>query len=354
MSDNKISEAWPDYLMIRDTGLHDDAGGLGQHIFTTAGAGYEKVKYVRADLAHLQGEAVPVANGKLVAWWNGVTPGYDGQGNWSIRWGADAENSAHDIPLYDGYNPIHYQQPAELSEVSGGSGDLGERQPAWNDSARLACLESWAREPGGLLLHAESGTGRRGLGLGENCGNRTLAQAIDSCATHAEKDSFAALAATGKQQVGEAQGSDFDIDDVRELFEKHAKGRDLTPDTWGVSSYVDPYVDNDWNEWVAAWKAIASRQPVGAGDKWLFVESPGEFTERLRAAFQEFDLLGAVRNVLIENPPTLVSRQAVQSIDLAENLLSVLIEDGVLSRNGRVFQKLRGMIDGRDAGAGVE
>lgn len=53
------------------------------------------------------------SNGKLVAWWNGITPGYDGQGDWSIRWGADAENSRHDIPLYDGFNPIHYQQPAQ-------------------------------------------------------------------------------------------------------------------------------------------------------------------------------------------------------------------------------------------------
>lgn len=252
MGDNKISEAWPDYLMIRDTGVHDDAGGLGQHIFTTAGAGYEKVKYVRADLAHLHGEAVPVVTycGRR------LTP----EGTREC-WGVLAEG-VEDLPrnakLY-----LH-PQPAELNEVSG-----------------------------------------------------------------------------------------VDVDDLRELFEKHAKGRNLAPDTWGVSSYVDPYVDNDWNEWVAAWKAIASCQPVGAGDKWLFVESPGEFTERLRAALQEFDLLGAVRNVLIENPPTLVSRQAVQSIDLAENLLSVLIEEGVLSRNGRVFQKLRGMIDGRDAGAGV-
>jgi hypothetical protein len=56
--------------------------------------------------------AAPVEpNGKLVGWWNGITPGYDGQGIPSIRWGADAENSGHDIPLYDGYNPIHYQQP---------------------------------------------------------------------------------------------------------------------------------------------------------------------------------------------------------------------------------------------------
>lgn len=41
---------WPSHVMLRDTNLHDDQGGLGQRIFTTAGAGYEKVKYVRADL----------------------------------------------------------------------------------------------------------------------------------------------------------------------------------------------------------------------------------------------------------------------------------------------------------------
>jgi hypothetical protein len=43
-------DGWPDYVMLRDTKLHDDMGGLGQRIFTTAGAGYKKVKYVRADL----------------------------------------------------------------------------------------------------------------------------------------------------------------------------------------------------------------------------------------------------------------------------------------------------------------
>ena len=42
---------WPDRLMIRDTGLHDDMGGGGQRIYTTAGRGYERKEYVRADLA---------------------------------------------------------------------------------------------------------------------------------------------------------------------------------------------------------------------------------------------------------------------------------------------------------------
>lgn len=54
-TDNKtladVRDGWPEYLMVRDTGLADDMGGLGQRVFTTAGAGYVKQKYVRADLA---------------------------------------------------------------------------------------------------------------------------------------------------------------------------------------------------------------------------------------------------------------------------------------------------------------
>ena len=41
---------WPAVLMIRDTKLHDDMGGGGQRIHTTAGRGYKKVRYIRADL----------------------------------------------------------------------------------------------------------------------------------------------------------------------------------------------------------------------------------------------------------------------------------------------------------------
>lgn len=43
-------ETFPDRLRIRDTRLHDDMGGAGQRIYTTAGQGYTKVEYVRADL----------------------------------------------------------------------------------------------------------------------------------------------------------------------------------------------------------------------------------------------------------------------------------------------------------------
>lgn len=44
------AKSWPKVLNIRDTGLHDDMGGLGQRIYTTTGAGYETQAYVRGDL----------------------------------------------------------------------------------------------------------------------------------------------------------------------------------------------------------------------------------------------------------------------------------------------------------------
>jgi hypothetical protein len=46
--------------------------------------------------------------------------------------------------------------------------------------------------------------------------------------------------------------------------------------------------------------------------RWPFVETPGEFADRLLVALNALDgyLLGAVRNVLIENPPQLASLSA--------------------------------------------
>lgn len=44
--------------------------------------------------------------------------------------------------------------------------------------------------------------------------------------------------------------------------------------------------------------------------RWPFVESPGDFTERLRDAMNRFPLIGAVRHVLIEDPPTIATTGA--------------------------------------------
>ena len=69
---DKIAEArgWPERLMIRDTGLHDDLGGPGQRIYTTAGRGYERVAYVRADLADAQAQEIARLRGLLWYAWH--------------------------------------------------------------------------------------------------------------------------------------------------------------------------------------------------------------------------------------------------------------------------------------------
>ncbi|SEU13069.1 hypothetical protein [Stenotrophomonas indicatrix] len=53
----------------------------------------------------------------------------------------------------------------------------------------------------------------------------------------------------------------------------------------------------------------------------------------------------------VKDCPT-CSAPTAQAVDLAENMLSVLIEEGVLARNGRVFQKLRALIDSQAVGNG--
>jgi hypothetical protein len=170
-------------------------------------------------------------------------------------------------------------------------------------------------------------------------------------------------------ELAEQQGVDFDIDDVRKLFEKHAKGRDLTPDTWGVSSYVDPYVDNDWNEWVAAWKAIAARQsgaqiqsrPEIAAvmdrcirELWSFIDVAHDYdldemaVQALETAIESMEL----------------RKQPAQGIDLGR--VQALVEkwDDIADKHGvrqftgndhRLFaNELRVAIGQRDAAPGVQ
>lgn len=56
MSDDET--VWPETIMLRDTKLHDDQGGGGQRIYTTAGRGYPKVRYIREDVALRNGSSV--------------------------------------------------------------------------------------------------------------------------------------------------------------------------------------------------------------------------------------------------------------------------------------------------------
>ncbi len=43
---SKRITVWPVTIRVRDTKRNDDLGGLGQRIFTTAGAGYKKKEYI--------------------------------------------------------------------------------------------------------------------------------------------------------------------------------------------------------------------------------------------------------------------------------------------------------------------
>lgn len=58
----------------------------------------------------------------------------------------------------------------------------------------------------------------------------------------------------------------------------------------------------------------ATTQAPAEPRRWPFVESPGEFTNRLLAAWHYFDgdMLAAVRSVLIENPAALAAPTPVE------------------------------------------
>lgn len=92
-----------------------------------------------AALSRTAGVAEP--NGKLVGWWNGIMPDVTERSPYgpSVRCGADAEDSAHDIPLYDGYNPIHYRQPDALAAAPATSG--GEARRVWQCPACPSSVE---------------------------------------------------------------------------------------------------------------------------------------------------------------------------------------------------------------------
>ena len=74
---------WPAFLNIRDTKLHDDMGGLGQHIYTTAGCGYKTMKYVRQDATNPLPAAERLAEVlEIIDGWMEL---YDHQGTGSSR-----------------------------------------------------------------------------------------------------------------------------------------------------------------------------------------------------------------------------------------------------------------------------
>jgi hypothetical protein len=56
---------WPRTIKVRDTKINDDLGGLGQNIYTTAGSGYERQEYIRADIANARIAELEAALGRF-------------------------------------------------------------------------------------------------------------------------------------------------------------------------------------------------------------------------------------------------------------------------------------------------
>lgn len=70
MANLPADSVFPERLHIRDTGLHDDIGGGGQRIYTTAGSGYETREYIRADVPPLD-RSVPVKSAVMQCYHEG-------------------------------------------------------------------------------------------------------------------------------------------------------------------------------------------------------------------------------------------------------------------------------------------
>jgi hypothetical protein len=81
------------------------------------------------------------------------------------------------IPARMPERPIHAVLDAAADRIASLQARL---EAAERDAARLDWLEQQANEPGGLLLHAESDTGRLGLGLAPGQIPRSLRAAIDA------------------------------------------------------------------------------------------------------------------------------------------------------------------------------
>ncbi|UXB37692.1 hypothetical protein [Stenotrophomonas maltophilia] len=125
-------------------------------------------------------------------------------------------------------------------------------------------------------------------------------------------------------------------------------GQGMHPPYWPEVDriLVDAYVagsEGDEFDMIAArtaiHAAIAARQPVGEP---VAVIENGAFGG---GGLLWIGPMPPIGTKLYAAPPA-------QAVDLAENMLSVLIEEGVLARNGRVFQKLRALIDSMAVGNG--
>lgn len=143
--------------------------------------------------------------------------------------------------------------------------------------------EDWNRRA------AATAPASRGMSYADRIANR-LAQwknwrpTTDAVAIAAEADAeIAALTATTNEAAAQADGRETVFETMQIAF-----GHKPPPEPMEVAQPVQ-----------AQGEAVAVKC-------WPFVESPGDFTERFKRALDQFPTyLAALRNVLIENPPTL-------------------------------------------------
>lgn len=280
MGDNKISEAAVE--AARDAYHEADVEPMRAAI--------------EAALNHLQDEAVPVA----------CVPD-DAAVDELRRFANSNIGSAHGITrkqarevLVKFANFYLHPQPAELSEVSGISGELPplpmckDRQPDDMQGYMESALD-WTRDP-------------------DNC------DAVDWLIDN-HRAIRAALAATGKQQVGEVQGDALAMigSNLRSILDLASKMGG------GAYQLTVANIQHEANHALQLLQAaLASRQPVGAQDIDL-----GQFRERVAEVLRsEFDL------------------EVADPEDYRH-------DDGSAEAE-RIAGKIAALINGRDAGTGVE
>lgn len=147
--------------------------------------------------------------------------------------------------------------------------------------------------------------------------------------------------------------------DVLTQFEEWALGNNFAATKWPNGDYIHESMRLAWK----AWQHLAARQPVrqepfAVGGWVLLPRDPvaalpclhaladAAGLERLPDREEDgYPITGQQSTVRKWYAEILDAAPPAQAVDLAENILSVLIEEDVLARDGRVFQKLRALID---------
>lgn len=362
MGDNKISEAVEAFIGEVASKLDDAGRCLGD---------YERFRSdvrdaVISALPHLQGEAVPV--------------GYRWRHSAGEKW------QYSDIPCGWENEPLFaHPQPAELNEVSGNSGELGDQKEFISDIYIVAGtpgmtpvdLADWIRDVLLRNIYALAATGKQqDAKLCINCngsgeGREILGYGPDD---YYEVDATCSVCdGTGKQQVGEKKHVRLPKADLDRINDISARDAEQAGDAQGSREQFEAWAkailgDNpNWRESGEgelarqAWQAaLASHQPVGDEDRAEIFRKGWEAGK----AAQGVDLGRALD--IMWNWQEQLGGHVYDARDVARTLTSSDMQsigvDAVAcidasNRNEAIVlakrEILRALIDGRDAGTGV-